>query len=668
MVSVSHPALLKEWAEPLKQLYLLIKSRDMAANTKKKPVSQTKQSNQAPKPNATFDPLAWWKDSGALLMAGILTVLTFLVFSPALEGEFLNWDDDVNVYKNEYVKHLNAENVKKIFTTTVIGNYNPLANLTFAIEWYFFGDNPYPYHLTNLILHLLNCLCVFWLLLMLGLRKNWAFFAALLFAIHPMRVESVAWITERKDVLFGFFYLCALICYVYQLKTEQKKYMVGVFLFFVLALLSKIQAVALPLSLLLIDYLLDKPVGIKMILTKIPHFALSLAVGLMGVFFLKSEQSLNGVDYNILERLLVGAYSLAVYLVKVVYPYAMSAIYPYPEPGNLDWTFYASPILVAAMVGTVFWFGRKQKPIQFGFLFFLFNIVFLLQVVSAGQGFIADRFSYIPYFGLFFLFAYGLQQLETRQKSLSSAWIGLAAVASIGYIVMTTQQIPVWNNTESLFTDVIEYDSKVPTAYRNRGNYYRDSKPPQIEKAIADYDKAILIAPKDASFRTSRGKMYFDLKQYDKAFEDFSQSVLLDSTKAETFTNRGSIYGMRQQFPEAIRDFSKAVQLDPNWKVAWLNRAIIHYQSGNPAKAIPDLDAYIKLDAFNDQAFSLRGLCKVQTNDLAGGLVDYDKAIELNPKDANYFQNRSILYGLKGDTAASSADRIKAQQMGFGSK
>ena len=228
-----------------------------------------KKASQQP---VRFDAYKWWKDKKAILMLAVLLVITFIVMQPSLKGKFLNWDDDVNIYENNNVKHLTVENIKNIFTSNVIGNYNPLSILTFTLEYHFFKEGTFYYHLNNVILHLLNAFLVFWLLMLIGLRKEWALFAALFFSVHPMRVESVAWITERKDVLFAFFYLASVICYIYYLKFKKKRSYILVLIFFLLSLLSKIQAVSLPLTLLLVDYILKRPLKFKLILEKYHTF------------------------------------------------------------------------------------------------------------------------------------------------------------------------------------------------------------------------------------------------------------------------------------------------------------------------------------------------------------------------------------------------------------
>ncbi|MEE4286377.1 MAG: hypothetical protein V2I31_09520, partial [Mariniphaga sp.] len=257
------------------------------------------------------------------LWAGLfIAAFTFLLFSPSLKYDFVNWDDDINIYENDNVVRFD---VNGIFTHHVIGNYNPLTTLTFALEYQMAGENPFLYHLNNLILHVLCTLLVLLLMRKLGLSFLVSLLVALLFGIHPMRVESVVWITERKDVLFGAFFLLSLIFYIDYLEKKKSLFFVLSLGVFVLSLLSKIQAVALAPTLLLIDYWYNRKPDRSLILEKIPFFLLALATGLAGIWFLRQQGSLDtGTSFPLVQRLFIGSYSFMVYIIKSLVPWEMS--------------------------------------------------------------------------------------------------------------------------------------------------------------------------------------------------------------------------------------------------------------------------------------------------------------------------------------------------------
>jgi protein O-mannosyl-transferase len=204
------------------------------------------------------------------LLLGLILVITFIVFAPAITHDFVNWDDDVNVTQNRNVLNLNQESIKNMFTTTVIGGYTPLTTFSFAIEHHYFGLNSKVYHTNNIILHLICTALLFFIMKKLGMSLFVAVIVTLLFGIHPMRVESVAWITERKDMLFTLFYFCAILLYIQFRNSGKYLLYLSSLLFFILSLLSKIQAVSLPLSLMLIDYFSDKKFHWSHVWNKIP--------------------------------------------------------------------------------------------------------------------------------------------------------------------------------------------------------------------------------------------------------------------------------------------------------------------------------------------------------------------------------------------------------------
>src|SRR5688572_3090663 len=236
---------------------------------------------------------------------GIALGLTFVAFISVLGHQFVNWDDDFNLANNKNTALLNWENIKNIFSDHVIGNYNPLPILTFAIERRIVGLDPTLYHVNNLILHLVCVFFCYRVFRSLNLSALTSGAGALLFGIHPMRVESVAWVTERKDVLFGAFFLWALWFYIQYVRTGYvKKYFYAALILFVFALFSKIQAVSLPLTMLLVDYYYRRPLKIGLVLEKWAFFLAALIIGLVGVYFLRSQGSMDdSTNYTLFQRL-----------------------------------------------------------------------------------------------------------------------------------------------------------------------------------------------------------------------------------------------------------------------------------------------------------------------------------------------------------------------------
>ena len=580
---------------------------------------QTAAATQAPKATAHVE----HKTTNKWIFIAAVLLITLGVYSTSFSNAFVNWDDEVNLLENVNTEILSMDNVKKIFTEDVIGNYNPLSILTLAIERHFVGieNGARLYHIDNTLLHLGCVLFVFLILSALGLGHWAAAIGALLFGIHPMRVESVAWVTERKDVLFGFFFLWSLWLYIKSITTPEKasRYRLWIYPLFALALLSKIQAVALPLTMLCVDYYLSREFSFKLIIEKIGYFLMSAATGIYGVVSLAKNKSLEDVtDYNIFDRLCIGAYSWYVYLMKVVFPYEMSPLYPYPNALHSGFRialFVGFPVFVAL---TYFLWKKGYKAIVFGIAFFFVNVVFMLQILGAGQGFLADRFTYIPYLGLFFVAAYYFDKILKSDNGLKTSIIGLAALYMVFCAWKSVDQIKVWKNGGALWSHVTTYYPATEMPWGNKGNYLRSNK--MYKEALACYDKAIEIKPSKPTTYNSRGKTYFDMGEGDrianinKALTDYSKGISLlevsvDSLKkdyGEIYVNRGAALGLmstitkdtsarKNQLLQAAKDIRQGVKLDAKNKNAYLNGYLVNSELARYDDALINVNKYIEL-------------------------------------------------------------------------
>jgi tetratricopeptide (TPR) repeat protein len=593
------------------------------------------------------------------LLAALILLVTLISFTPVLKSDFVNWDDDVNVTLNPNVQKLSGESLKNMFSTTVIGGYTPLTTLSFAVETSLFGMKPGVYHFNNLLLHLLCTLLVFIFLKRLGASLFVVFVTTLLFGIHPMRVESVAWITERKDVLYSFFFLLSLISYLAFYQQKKKVWYFLALLAFVFSLLSKIQAVALPLVLMLIDYYHEKRFTLRQLWNKTPFFILSLATGVAGILLLSREGSLETSSVMpFAQRIFIGTYSLIVYLVKAVVPYQLSAIYPNPE--TLNFLFFASAVLVVLLVAAIYKSGKYRNDLVFGSLFFLANVIFMLQIVGAGQAFLADRFTYLAYIGLFYLIARALNPLwNGRWKPVL---LGAGIVILAGFAFLTWNRAGVWKNSETLFTDVIRKYPDVAMAHNNLGLWYRDNN--QNEKAVEAYTRAIAINPMGHLGYNNRGEVWFEMGKTEEALEDMNKAVSLNPDYSKAWSNRGALRGSRKEYDQALLDLDRAIGLDSGNLQAYINRLLVHYNLGNYEKAAEDATTCLSLSPGNADVMNQRGLCYDKLNRNQEAMNDFIQSILLNPNKGSYYQNRSYLLTKMGDLKPALEDIRKARELG----
>jgi len=609
--------------------------------------------------------------SQLFILAAIL-LITFLVFSPNLNNGFVNWDDDRNFLENEHITTLNNTNfwinTKKIFTSDVIGGYNPLTIWTFLLEKKFFGfDQPIYWHLDNILLHMVCVFFVFWIGIRLRLGIIGASILALLFGIHPLRVESVAWVTERKDVLFGAFYLAAIFFYIKgKQESFRKRDIFIIALCFGLSLFSKIQAVILPISLILVDYYMSKTsqITVKSILNKAPFFLGSLAFGIMGVIFLQGEGSTEQV-YTGITRIFIGAYQLLIYYVKAIFPFRMSPLYPYPS--SIGWYFYPA-ILSFITTAFILWrtyFKSKNKVIFFGVAFFFANVALLLQVFGAGQGFLADRFTYIPYFGLFFIMAYYINALIKNKPNLKNIVLGLTGVVLLAYAFLNFNQNKIWKDSATLWTHVLKHYDHTTLPWGNRANYYRDNG--QTQKALYDYGQVIRLKPNAPEPYNSRARLYFNFSQRDsllKALSNYNKAIELKED-VEYVVNRGATYAKLGNFEKSLENLNHAERIDPTFANIYLNRSVIYNRSGNYAKALEDVTKYLNLKPFYADMWYEKGRLHYIVQQYQEAVNSCSRAIQNNVKNGLYYFERAKAYQSLGNSPQAKSDLQTSQRLGY---
>ncbi len=594
----------------------------------------------------------------------LLPILAFtaLCLSSTLPNEFVNWDDDRNVFENPLITELSAKNIQAIFTTHVIGNYNPLPILSFAIEHHFFGMNPRAMHATNLILHLLCTFFVFRICRQLHPGIWIAVVTATLFGIHPMRVESVAWITERKDVLFGLFFFWGLYLYIKNFYRRSFARSLGIFALFFLGLFSKIQMVTFPLTLLVIDYYFNKKFTLKMVLEKWLYFLGSLLFGCIGIYFLKEQGSLetNVTTAVGIDRLFIGSYSLITYLVKWLVPYRLLPLYPYPESLTV-WHYLSMPLALGLAYYLFVAYKKAKTELVFGALFFLVNIMFLLQILGAGQGYLADRFTYVAYWGLFFLSAFYFNSFMEKKPAWRSYLLSLGGLYILILAFITYKQGRYWKNSDTLWSRVIEYYDNTPLPFNNRANYYRDLK--NYDLALKDYDKAISLKAGHGTYN-SRAKLYFIRNEDEKALHDYNKAIELAPNRAEYYVNRGAALAKLGRVEQALADFNRGLQLDPTWKVGYLNRSIMYNQMGRYEEALRDINKYLEFSPKEPDLWYEGARCLRLLNRPNEAIKYYDRAILLNPKVGLFYKERGATQKDLGNREAALRDFEAARKLG----
>ena len=499
-----------------------------------------------------------------IFSVSFIVVITFISFLSSLDNGFTNWDDPVNVTENLLIRGLSWNNIKGIFTTYT-DYYRPLVFITYAIEYSLFGLEPAVYHTTNLLFHTLNTLLVFWLIYLLSNQTFVALISALLFGVHPLHVESVAWVTERKDVLFTLFYLQAIVYYLLYKERSKGYYYYYLSIFtFILSLLSKPMAVTLPLVLVLCDYLLCRDIK-RSLFEKSPFLILSVLFGIITT--LLAQHSGGAIRFSespgILKNLLLACWGITFYLFKTMVPYNLSALYPYPTVINFFTpTYFIPPFIVILLIIFLYYSSRWTNVLIFGSLFFFVSILPVLQLIPIGNAAAADRYMYIPSIGLLYIVGFAFYKIYMWEgffiKTRKIVVVLFLCIVVLSFAVLTFQRSRVWKNSNTLWSSVLKLYPSSPIAHVNLGNAY--TKEGRLEEAFAEYTATIKSDPNNEKAYNGLGLVYLYSHQLDKAIIVFKTALSLQPDMGEGHYNLGTAYLEQGNLDNAIASFQVALK------------------------------------------------------------------------------------------------------------
>ena len=617
----------------------------------------------------------------------IILVITFLSYLPTLKNNFIYLDDDSHLLENAAIRVLDAAHIQEIFTTTVSKVYVPLTFLSFAIEHHFFKYTPFIYHLDNLLLHLAVTALVFYFALQVNLPLRAAFVAGLLFGIHPMHVESVAWVTERKDVLYSVFYMLALCFYWRYLSTRKMLPYALTIVFGLLSILSKPMALSLPLILFVCDWLKKRPFDKWMIVDKIPHFLYIIAIAWI-------TYSLNArvPGENIQSGAIIWIWTAMFYISKFFFPFPLVPMYALPQPISLINPHYLGAVVLLISIAIVVFVWRRNRWLWFALGFYFLSMFFLFRYDSVvDKSIVADRFLYLPCLGICFLIGYGIDVLYSkysRKETLQRVFTALFVLVAIILCGKTFAQTKIWNNSITFWTHELKYYPDNALAYGNRGEAYKDTR--QYQLAFNDFNKSIAADPKYAESYNSRGQLYGMSGKTDEALNDFVKAIELKPNFDEAYNNLGIVYLMKNDLDKAFENFNRAIAIDPQNAQAHYNlgdfyfakgefdRAFEHFQNViaiNPHSAIgynkrgsiygirkqydlalADFQRSVALDSRNSEVYKNIGVVFEQKKMFNEALKNYNKALSIDPKYADAYYGRGNVLAITGQYRQAEKD------------
>jgi protein O-mannosyl-transferase len=586
----------------------------------------------------------------------VLTITT-IAFIQVLGAGFVNLDDSDYVTNNPLIR---TGSLLQVITTPVQGNYHPLTMLSLYINHLISGEQAWSYHLFNLLFHLVNCILVFRLVLLLtGRNVIIALTTAVLFGIHPMHVESVAWVAERKDVLYGLFFLAGLISYTKYVDSNSKKEYVLSILFLILSLLSKPAAVIFPLALGCIDLLRRRQLSIRLVVEKVPFFILAAIIGILTMIAQRKAGAVGNLNFSVATKVLFGFYGIMMYFIKMVIPFNLVVFYPYPAINKaLPVEYYIGPLFFIALAGVFFYMLKRNRIVPFGILFYLTNLLLVLQVLPVGGAIIAERYTYIPYIGLFVIVGWLIDRFAKGNRSKAYTTI---FIANIFFSLLTWSQVAVWKNSAVLWDHAIKVRPS-NKAYANRATELRNEK--NYNLALEYFNEALSLSIIDYESFNNRGNIYFDLKQPDLAIKDYRKALSIKADYYPSLDNLGVQYATLGQYDSALKYENQALLVKPDYKVAYSNRALIYMKVNRFQDAIADWGRFLQYEPGAADVYNTIGFCYQSMNRFEESLTSINKAIEIDPQGVFYL-NRAYTLRAMNNLGSAKSDVLTARQAGI---
>lgn len=595
----------------------------------------------------------------------LIVSVVFLCFSPSLGNGFVNWDDPANLTQNHHIRGFSAENLRWMWSTFHMGHYIPLTWMTLAADWTIWGQEPFGYHLTSLLLHAANTLLLFFLILRLFPApltlpvRIAAAAGALFFGIHPLRVESVAWATERRDVLSGLFFLLAL--HTWLRRDEGRRWYGLALAAYAASLLSKALGLFLPVVLLVLDVFhpgrrqaipWSRRLG-----EKIPFFAL-FAAG--AATTLAAQAGLEGMltreQYPWADSILQPGYRLGFYLWKTILPYPLSPLYPFESAGHWGNPWFLIPTFAAAGLTSALFALRRRWPAGLA-VWILFCALLLpaLGFLHAGPQLTADRYTYLAAVPLSALVA-----AAARRPPFAIA----SALCLAVFGVLTFRQTMVWRDSLTLWNHVLDLYPNSEVARLHRGlarvaqgdaggiddldeairlaPWYEEAylgrgrtraNRGDLQGALEDYDRALRLDPTNVEGLILRANALAGRKEFDAALRSLNRALTLDPRNAIAYSNRGLVRVRMKDFDGALEDYARALEIQPADSVIWFNRGVARQAKGDFSGAVRDLTMSLSIEPGRAAAYAVRGLARQALGDVGNAIQDFEQALRRAPPD-----------------------------------
>ena len=599
---------------------------------------------------------SFFKQNAELIVFSVLILLVLVIYAQTVGFAFINLDDNLYVFDNPTIqKGLNWDNVKWAFSDFRIANWHPLTMLSHALDVQIFGLNPGGHHATNIVFHLINSILAFVIF-----RKMTGSFwkstiVAAFFAIHPAHIESVAWVSERKDVLSTMFWLLTMFAYfrwTEEGSSLKSPYYYAAILLFALGLMSKPMLVTLPFVLLLCDFwalerwkISDLKCTFLVFAEKIPFFILSAVSSYLTILAQRSLGAVESLDYLPLGTRFINALvAYAKYIAMLFYPANLAVWYPYDRDFPV-WQIMISAVLIVGITALCVWQIRERKYLLMGWCWFLGTLVPVIGIVQVGSQPMADRYTYIPYFGLLIMLVWGAFDVFEKFKLKKNVLFAVFGVAILVLTAVSIKQVSLWRNNEILYKHTLDVTKNNFLISHNLCHHLTLQE--RLDEAETFCQQSIEARPTYFEAHNTLGILQFKRKNFDKAEQSFKEAIRLNPSYALAYSNLALAYILQDNPEEAEINLQKASELN-NGSIA-------------PevfATALSDLSiTYAKQEKYEKSAENLKRLLFISPENVDArikltlalfSLKKYDEAqlqieelIKQNPNQAEVFN----LYG-----------------------
>lgn len=613
------------------------------------------------------------------IFCALLALVTVVAYLPVMDNNFINLDDPAYVTQNPHVRAgLTGDALRWALVSVEHGNWHPLTWLSHELDCQLYGLNPAGHHLTSLAFHVTNTLLVFLLLLNLTLRRWPSMFVALLFGLHPMHVESVAWVAERKDVLSGFFFLLTLLIYARYVEVQKTQPRIGRTLYgaslgmFALGLMAKPMLVTVPFVLCLLDYwplqrfrfpLSSQPAEMlrRLALEKVPFLLLTGLSCAVTIFAqAKGYAVVSTNDLPLETRLEHVPIAYGWYLLKLFCPNNLSVYYPF-HYASVDSTLAAGGLaLLVAITGLTVWLARKQPFLLASWLWFLGTLIPVIGLVQVGQQAYANRYTYLPYIGLFIMLAWGLHAF------LSGRTWGKPVLGSISVLItavcflLTREQVRAWNNDLTLYHQALAQDQKNEFAWYGLG--LESMARGDLDQATEEFKKTTDLNPGFNMGWNSLGLIYFRQGKNDEAINAFQAGVLNGGQLVPALLfNRAAVYSKTGKFKEAIEDLQRSLELNPQSAIAHASLGRSYWSDQQTERAAAEFEAALQLQPDMADAKLCLALIRAGAGQTAESITNYRAVLALDTNSLIALNN--LAWALATATNANLRNGQEAVQL-----